>query len=173
MPESVPLPDSESFDNKEQTLNFGALLNDTPQVPEHVETPIGDDLFSAEPQVEEKVPEPKPVYEQPVTQAKPEMVKTPVKKRPAKKRQDKSLKRNQMDFNFGDEDIASDDLPSISAKEEPTLESKPVAEVEPQVIVLSVVMPEGQVMSGAALLPTLLTLGMKYGDMNIFQSSSG
>jgi cell division protein ZipA len=34
--------------------------------------------------------------------------------------------------------------------------------------VLSVVMPEGQMMSGAALLPTLLTLGLRYGEMNIF-----
>lgn len=33
---------------------------------------------------------------------------------------------------------------------------------------LSVVMTEGNLMSGAALLPSLLTLGMKFGDMNIF-----
>ena len=40
--------------------------------------------------------------------------------------------------------------------------------LEPQVIVLSVVMPANQQMFGAALLPSLLTLGLKYGEMNIF-----
>ena len=83
----------------------------------------------------------------------------------AKKAQSKAaLKRNQMDFNFGDELIGEDEpMPSIS------VDDKPVKEVlEPQVIILSVVMPANQQMMGAALLPSLLTLGMKYGEMNIF-----
>lgn len=40
--------------------------------------------------------------------------------------------------------------------------------VEPEVIILSVVMPEGESMSGAMLLPSLLTLGLRFGDMDIF-----
>ncbi|WDE03252.1 cell division protein ZipA [Thalassomonas viridans] len=40
--------------------------------------------------------------------------------------------------------------------------------MEPEVLVVSVVMPQNQLISGAALLPSLLTLGMKYGDMGIF-----
>ncbi|WDE13920.1 cell division protein ZipA [Thalassomonas haliotis] len=42
------------------------------------------------------------------------------------------------------------------------------ASLDPEVLVLSVVMPQNQLISGAALLPTLLTLGMKFGDMGIF-----
>ncbi len=37
-----------------------------------------------------------------------------------------------------------------------------------EVLILNVVAPEGQVISGAALLPLLLTLGFKFGDMAIF-----
>ena len=39
---------------------------------------------------------------------------------------------------------------------------------DPEVLVVSVVMPQNQLISGAALLPSLLTLGMKYGEMGIF-----
>ncbi|MCU4676145.1 cell division protein ZipA [Catenovulum sp. 2E275] len=37
-----------------------------------------------------------------------------------------------------------------------------------EVLILNVVAAEGQVMSGAVLLPTLLTLGFKFGEYNIF-----
>lgn len=50
--------------------------------------------------------------------------------------------------------------------EEPIVPKK--VNIDPEVLVLSVLMPNNQLMSGAALLPTLLTLGMKYGEMNIF-----
>ncbi|WDE01220.1 cell division protein ZipA [Thalassomonas actiniarum] len=50
-----------------------------------------------------------------------------------------------------------------------TSEAKPKGEaIEQEVLVLSVVMPQNQLISGAALLPSLLTLGMKFGDMGIF-----
>lgn len=41
-------------------------------------------------------------------------------------------------------------------------------EIEQEVLALSVVVNDNQVITGAALLPTLLTLGLKYGEMNIF-----
>lgn len=181
MPENVPLA---AFEEKEQGLNFGALLNETEEVPEHLkqqalsdapnyaeENSYEQDLF-AEPAQEAKEtlaqqePEKtisKPLYQEPVTQAKPKVAVTlPVtrKKNPRKS----AIKRNQMEINFGDE--AVDDMPSMSATEPETVD-KPI-EIKPQIIVLSVVMPEGQMMSGAALLPTLLTLGLRYGEMNIF-----
>ena len=181
MPENVPLA---AFEEKEQGLNFGALLNETEEVPEHLkqqalsdapnyaeENNYEQDLF-AEPAQETKEtlaqqePEKaisKPLYQEPVTQAKPKVAVTlPVtrKKNPRKS----AIKRNQMEINFGDE--AVNDMPSMSATEPETVE-KPI-EIKPQIIVLSVVMPEGQTMSGAALLPTLLTLGLRYGEMNIF-----
>ena len=95
-----------------------------------------------------------PLYEQPVIQAKP--VRAPIKK--VKNSPSKStLKRDQMEIDFDNQ---------ISAK---TNEPKKVAaKLEPQVIILSVVMPANQQMFGAALLPSLLTLGLKYGEMNIF-----
>lgn len=56
-------------------------------------------------------------------------------------------------------------------KAQPVAQSQPAPKPEsvvPEVLVLSVVMPQNKLISGAALLPSLLTLGMKYGDMGIF-----
>ena len=102
--------------------------------------------------------EPEPVYQEPVTEAKPK------RKRSVRKTVTEKLKRNQMEMNFGEEVIA-EEMPSMSAIDEPK-DKEP--ELEPEVIVVSVVMPEGHKISGAALLPTLLTLGLRFGDMNIF-----
>ncbi len=43
-----------------------------------------------------------------------------------------------------------------------------VPEMEQEVLILSVRVPEGSVISGANLLPTLLTLGFKFGEHNMF-----
>ena len=186
MPDAVP---PAAFEEKEQGLNFGALLNETEEVPEHLKQQAlsdapdyaaennyeedffpeseNQDVVANEPQQpkqqQQNKPEPEPVYQQPVTQAKP---KVAVEKARARKKtvRKPAAKRNQMEINFGDEAI--EDMPSMSATDDNITEKAP--EIEQQVIVLSVVMPEGQVMSGAALLPTLLTLGLRYGEMNIF-----
>ncbi len=102
----------------------------------------------------------KPLYEHPVTQAKP--ARTPIKKvaKPATK---SSLKRNQMEIDF-DNQVSEEVVVSEKATEIKTAKTP----LEPQVIILSVVMPANQQILGAALLPSLLTLGLKYGDMNIF-----
>ena len=86
-----------------------------------------------------------------------------VKKAPSKA----EVKRNQMEINFGD-DVTVDDepMPRISASEK--TQKKTSIEVVPEVIVVSVVMSEENTISGAALLPTLLTLGLRFGDMDIF-----
>lgn len=119
----------------------------------------------------------KPVYQQPVTQAKP-ATKNVVNKKPIKKDENKSgaVKRPQMEINFGDGlAIEEEPIPSIKIDEskekiEKVPEKKKTnnPDIKPQIIILSVVMPAHQQMSGAALLPSLLTLGMKYGEMNIF-----
>lgn len=114
-----------------------------------------------------------PVYQTPVTQAKPEVkvkesnlskatqnIRQTLKPKKAKRKAD-DLKRNQMDFNFGEETHEE-------PKAEKTTKADDVLAVEPEVIILSVVVPEGEEIAGAALLPTLLTLGMKYGEMDIF-----
>jgi len=131
---------------------------------------------------ESQEPEELSLYETPVTRPKPEVivVKKPTihKVKPTKA----ELKRNQMEINFGDELTFEDfdidppentshqsqeqSLPEFNAADEENEVKK--ANIDPEVIVLSVVMAENQVISGAALLPSLLTLGMKYGEMNIF-----
>lgn len=99
-----------------------------------------------------------PLYEQPVTQAKP--ARKPVQK--IKKRLTKSeLKKDQIELDFNNQ---PDDKKDNTATKSETLNK----ELEPQVIILSVVMPVNQQMLGAVLLPSLLTLGLKYGEMNIF-----
>ncbi|WP_016955912.1 cell division protein ZipA [Catenovulum agarivorans] len=50
-----------------------------------------------------------------------------------------------------------------AAEDQPTKEAQPE-----EVLILNVVAPEGQSMSGAVLLPSLLTLGFKFGEFNIF-----
>ena len=109
------------------------------------------DKNALEPKVQVNI---KPLYEQPVTQAKPTREPTNhAKKTPSKA----VLKRDQIEIDF-------DNQKSISA----AALDKRKTKLEPQVIILSVVMPANQQMFGAALLPSLLTLGLKYGEMNIF-----
>jgi cell division protein ZipA len=96
------------------------------------------------------------VYQTPVTLAKPAKKKTSVSQTP--------IKRDQIEINFGDEATAA----KASAKKEPVRAKQAQVKIDPEVLIISVVMPENQQISGAALLPTLLTLGMKYGEMNIF-----
>lgn len=98
------------------------------------------------------------IYDTPITSPKA------VRKAPVKKTKKKSI--DQIEINFGDELKFEDDTEPKVEPAEPTIVKK--VDIEPEVIVLSVVMPEDRLISGAALLPTLLTLGMKYGDMNIF-----
>jgi len=101
----------------------------------------------------EEVISEKPIYAQPVSRPK--------------LKSKSELKREQIELNFGaDAKAESIELPNLSATGEKTnVES---STVQPEVIALSVVMPNNQIMQGAALLPMLLTLGLKYGEMNIF-----
>ena len=100
----------------------------------------------------------KSLYQTPVTAAKPTLKPSSyvTKKAP--------VKRDQIEINFDDGVNKS----ASSVKKDPVLTKRKKVNIEPEVLIISVVMPESQQMSGAALLPTLLTLGMKYGDMNIF-----
>ena len=110
-------------------------------------------------------PEQETVYQTPVTQPKPErkIAKTSATGQKA------TLKRNQMEIDF-DDDLSFDEPNTNEAKQRAaaSTEAKEQVEIEQEVLVLSVVMPENQVISGAALLPSLLTLGMRFGEMNIF-----
>jgi cell division protein ZipA len=118
-----------------------------------------------------------PMYQQPVTNAKPSAtkVKKTINRKPVSKGLSKAeIKRNQMEINFGDglsiedEPMPSINIDEIDAKPQKVSQPEETPSIDAQVIILSVVMPENHQMSGAALLPSLLTLGMKYGEMNIF-----
>jgi len=119
--------------------------------------------------VKEEVIEQAPLYDTPITRPKPEtkvFVQSTIKKKITTKK--KSTKRNQIELNFG-EPLQDKDMPSMSATDNGSIEKqKKLEPLEPEVLVVSIVMPEGQVISGAALLPILLTLGLRYGDMDIF-----
>ncbi|WP_159821137.1 cell division protein ZipA [Colwellia sp. 20A7] len=136
-----------------------------------------------------------PMYQQPVTKAKPVRVNTsgtasknytPTK--PTESLSEEEIKRNQIEINFGEglsaedesmKNFTIDDIENNSQNNSTNSTQEKEVEVknlETQVIILSVVMPDNHQMSGAALLPSLLTLGMKYGEMNIFhrhQDSAG
>ena len=160
-------------------------LTSQEQIPDHeVSVETEQELSEPKPELEEITLE--PIYQQPVTQAKPEkkIKKAPVRKKVVKAKSSQAeIKRNQMEINFGDGIAADDSSQNIKedkatvAQSNDTQPSKPKrADIEPQIIVLSVVMPANQLMSGAALLPSLLTLGLKYGEMDIFhrhQDSAG
>ena len=129
-------------------------------------------LSESEPEQEVKVTKQEPVYQTPVSQAK--KVLKAAKNKTSKKASKKPVARNQMEINFGDEPvenlIADEDVQQTIVPvevEEPNKITEP-ADIDPEVIVVSVVMPEGGVISGAALLPSLLTLGLKFGEMDIF-----
>ncbi len=145
------------------------------------------DLFAMNQEVVEEVKKPeviqKPLYETPITQPKPEREKitaaasAPKAKKTSNITKKEAIKRNQIELNFGDP-IDTSNMPSMSAIDETSKieKQKKLEPLEPEVLVISIVMPEGQVISGAELLPTLLTLGLRYGDMDIFhrhQDSAG
>ena len=127
----------------------------------------------------------KPIYQEPVIRPKlstnaPAPINNNVESINKAKRN-----KGQAEINFGNMNDIDDqtksmsisreiinDEPSVenmSSVKEPKSSTKPLrAEVAPEVLAISVVMPNNQMMSGASLLPNLLTLGLKHGEMNIF-----
>lgn len=138
-----------------------------------------------------------PLYQTPVTQPKPIRKKIDPKKSAAYQAELKrnQLEINFGEVNENSESTSTDDIakpvvppkvpnkPEVTSKpshvkvepttasevkHEPEAKQETLLKVEPEVIILSVVLPQEHEMSGAALLPTLLTLGMRFGDMDIF-----
>ena len=151
--------DNSSVQTLDSTLEDDWFKEDSAQF---TKDELGDELAPNSPiECAEKKPKKnkaavhiEPLYEQPVTQAKP--ARTPinkVNKTPSKA----TLKRDQIEIDFDNK-----------VSEQTVAPEKIKTQLEPQVIILSVVMSANQQMLGAALLPSLLTLGLKYGEMNIF-----
>jgi cell division protein ZipA len=95
-----------------------------------------------------------PLYKQPVTQAKP--IREPIKKAKAVASKE-TLKRSQIEIDFENQVARKTEATKVKSNQ-----------LKSQIIILSVVMPANQQIFGAALLPSLLTLGLKYGEMNVF-----
>jgi cell division protein ZipA len=167
-----PLPidvEKPSADQPALEPSLGDLSDITEQPPVDL-TPPQAQTSELAPEPEPEVEEDKAVYQQPVEQEKPSIkpVTKPIRNKGIRKTVKEKLARNQMEINFGGEASLADDesLPSISATDSAPNDKK--IEIDPEVIVVSVVMPENNNISGAALLPTLLTLGLRFGDMDIF-----
>jgi len=189
-------PEVNSEEDFEQIINLEGIshLNDDQRddlynelsSQEHVEA-HGINIFSGANDIENEkhgMEEIKlaPIYAQPVTQAKPDSKKTTPKKTKNVSTQTKSASQiaaqhNEIETNFGDA-LAFDEqhAPTVNFDNVDKNSSQPLSPqktlknktIEPQIIILSVVMPMNQLMPGVVLLPTLLTLGLKFGEMNIF-----
>lgn len=96
-------------------------------------------------------------------------------KTPVRRREEPNFGDDQMRIDFDTSEAASADFgdESFSANESGndgagTTSKTTKSSIEPEVLVLNVRTPEGEPISGAALLPMLLTLGFKFGDQDIF-----
>lgn len=152
-------------------FDYGVIENPDLFDNESIEEPVKKSAVIDKPLYDTPITQPKPQAKEVITTAKPKVKKkAPITKKEA-------VKRNQIELNFGDP-VDTGDMPSMSAIDQPVTAEKQIKRepLEPEVLVVSVVMPQGEVISGAALLPTLLTLGLRYGDMDIFhrhQDSAG
>ena len=96
-------------------------------------------------------------------------------KTPARRREEPNFGDDQMRIDFNTNEVGSSDFDdeSFSANESGndgagSTSKTAKSSIEPEVLVLNVRTPEGEPISGAALLPMLLTLGFKFGDQDIF-----
>lgn len=92
---------------------------------------------------------------------KPETKKVVKHRTSSKKRKEPTLGKDQMNIDF------DDSSPSLSESDNSTT-SNSSAEMPSEVLVINVRAEEGESLSGAALLPLLLTLGFKFGEHDIF-----
>ena len=97
-------------------------------------------------------------------------------KSPIRRREEPNFGDDQMriDFDTSEKNISDDEQDSFNANgtentaNESSASQSKSSSIDPEVLVLNVRTPEGEPISGAALLPMLLTLGFKFGDQDIF-----
>ena len=95
-------------------------------------------------------------------QGRQRLSKTRRSKSPARKREEPNFGDDQMRIDFDDSESQAS---SASKESSSSNSSEPPAQ---EVLVLNVRAPNDAPISGAALLPMLLTLGFKFGDQDIF-----
>jgi len=150
LPDSVPAPPS--FLLKEEESTQPEAKNESAPRDEQ-------DDFSLDTQP--APPDSKAAAADEKTEKAPEAVPATPKKR------GRPASRKRQEPRFGDEDQLQIDFDD-SVKAAQTETPQPASQVEPEVLILNVRAPEDAPISGAALLPMLLTLGFKFGDQDIF-----
>jgi len=177
--QSFSLDDINHLDGRQRDEAYSELTSDEQASEHNVDSTesVSQKESAAFADIKEEIILEKPLYQQPVIQAKPATKKV-VNKKTNKTSEIKrgAEKRPQIEINFGDglaldeESMPNIDMTEPKEKLEQVKDNTKtnIPAIESQIIILSVVMPAHQQMSGAALLPSLLTLGMKYGEMNIF-----
>ncbi|UAA40514.1 cell division protein ZipA [Paraneptunicella aestuarii] len=78
--------------------------------------------------------------------------------KPSTRRVEPRLSEDQIRMDFDDQQVDVDESASAESAEP----------MQQEVLVLNVKVPEGKEISGASLLPALLTLGFKFGDQDVF-----
>ncbi|MEP1382670.1 MAG: cell division protein ZipA [Paraglaciecola sp.] len=85
-----------------------------------------------------------------------------------RKRREPKMAEDQMKIDFDEEDTKDVTQPQAIEPEKKSETKQAKVEQQQEVLVLNVKTPDGEPISGAALLPMLLTLGFKFGDQDIF-----
>lgn len=150
------------------TVRFDEVESPFPEVSTSEHEPTNNDLLSEE---NLAMPEEKKTL---VKSALDSLVSSKKQPRNRRSRREPKMSADQMGFNFSS-DTSKDEGQAASRPKSSAPASNKQAEAE-EVLVLNVMVPEGAEMSGAKLLPAMLTLGLKYGDMSIFhrhQDSAG
>ncbi len=104
-------------------------------------------------------PQPKPA---PTVAPKADKVREPIRKT---SREEPQLGANEVSANGERQEPSLGTNSHAATKKSPARTSSQDAT---DVLILYVLLPEGEEINGALLLPSLLTLGFKYGEMNIF-----
>lgn len=133
-------------------------VNDEPEISQEPDVPRAPER--SEERVSRSV-KPSDSVNQPIDKM---VQKTKARKPSTKGRVEPSLGQDQIRIDF-EPDAPVDEVVEASSQSEP---EEDIVQPEQEVLVLNVRMDEGEGMSGAALLPMLLTLGFKFGDQDIF-----
>ena len=164
-----PVSLAESAETRDTKPNDEPQMSSAPDwMGDDIPEPPSSLLRSSEPKME--VEEPAVATEtEAQSEAKPTLAdkarKLVSREKPAKSkaRKEPKVAEDQLKIDFDDEQPAAP-APTQNA----ATQAEPAEQPEQQVLVLNVKMPEEKTMTGAALLPVLLTLGFKFGAQDIF-----
>lgn len=134
------LGEPQSTSEENQGINFSVALEDEPK---SVEGP----QISIDPLDEQEA---SPVFDSPVIQEKEDFLEPKITAEPVQQ----------------ESEIITETVDNTDVKEPQSHAPQPAEPMD--VLVLNVIAGDNQELGGAILLPTLLTLGLKFGDMDIF-----